>query len=82
MAELLLPLSPRVQALKESLEDFVETRCLPAEEEFERELGTENRFSRVPRIMEDLKAEAKRRGLWNLWLPKEFPEGAGLTNAE
>ena len=110
MAELLLPLSPRVQSLvglrifrslyvvlsysrprpspqKKSLEEFVEDFCIPAEKKFEEALGegTSKRFSfpaPARAILEDLKSEAKRRGLWNLWLPKEFPAGAGLTNAE
>ena len=35
----------------------------------------------TPPIMEELKAKARERGLWNLWLPEsEF--GAGLSNFE
>jgi acyl-CoA dehydrogenase len=34
-----------------------------------------------PRVMEDLKAEARRRGLWNLFLGDER-WGAGLSNVE
>ncbi|KAG5457836.1 MAG: acyl-CoA dehydrogenase/oxidase, partial [Olpidium bornovanus] len=29
-----------------------------------------------------LKKRAQRLGLWNLFLPKEYPQGAGLTNLE
>ena len=32
--------------------------------------------------METLKNKAKALGLWNLFLPKQYPEGAGLTNLE
>jgi hypothetical protein len=83
MGELLAPLSGRAAELKKSLEDFVETKCIPAEELFESQLGQgANRWKVVPAVMEELKVEARRRGLWNLWLPKEFPQGAGLTNSE
>ena len=34
----------------------------------------------IPPVVEDLKAEAKKRGLWNLFLPGEG--GAGLTNLQ
>ena len=34
----------------------------------------------IPPVIEDLKAEAKKRGLWNLFLPGEG--GAGLTNLQ
>ena len=33
--------------------------------------------------MEDLKAKAKKLGLWNMFLPKNhYKEGAGFTNLE
>ena len=83
MAELLLPLSPRVTEMKALLEDFVENHCIPAEATFEEQLGEGSaRWAAVPAVMEELKNEARRLGLWNLWLPREFPQGAGLTNAE
>ena len=34
-----------------------------------------------PPVIEELKAEAKRRGLWNLFLPDE-EHGAGLSNCD
>jgi acyl-CoA dehydrogenase len=34
-----------------------------------------------PPVMEELKSEARRRGLWNLFLPDE-EHGAGLSNAD
>eukprot|EP00616_Rhizochromulina_sp_CCMP1243_P009310 CAMPEP_0118979880 /NCGR_PEP_ID=MMETSP1173-20130426/26932_1 /TAXON_ID=1034831 /ORGANISM="Rhizochromulina marina cf, Strain CCMP1243" /LENGTH=419 /DNA_ID=CAMNT_0006930167 /DNA_START=19 /DNA_END=1275 /DNA_ORIENTATION=+ len=83
MADMLLAKSSRLQELEAAMEDFVNNHCIPAEGPFEEALGHgAQRWQAVPQIMEDLKAEARRRGLWNLWLPKEFPQGAGLTNAE
>ena len=34
-----------------------------------------------PPVIDELKAEARSRGLWNLFLPRH-PEGAGLTNLQ
>ncbi|KAF9909966.1 hypothetical protein BX616_011002 [Lobosporangium transversale] len=75
--------SPRCQELQKKLIDFVENDCLPAEEVYESQVGTgDQRWKTVPPIMEELKAKAKSLGLWNLFLPKSYPEGPGLTNLE
>lgn len=45
--------------------------------------GTEKRFDSHPQIIEDLKAKARKLGLWNMFLPKNhFKEGAGFSNLE
>ncbi len=57
---------------------------MPAEEIFEEQaakLASEGRGWERPPIMDDLKARAKKRGLWNLFLARH-PEGAGLTNLQ
>ena len=36
----------------------------------------------TPPVLEELKAEARRRGLWNLFLPRTHEFGAGLTNLQ
>ena len=36
----------------------------------------------VPPIIEELKRKARSLGLWNLFLSKNYREGAGLTNLE
>jgi len=72
-------LSPEVQALKTKLEAFVENHCIPAEEEYEKHL--ENRIGKdrwtmdaVPPVIDRLKKEARRQGLWNLFLPHRLPD--------
>ncbi|KAF9363760.1 hypothetical protein BGX34_003367 [Mortierella sp. NVP85] len=76
-------LSPRCLELRKKLIDFVENDCLPAEEIYENQVGTgDKRWTTTPAIMEQLKAKAKSLGLWNLFLPKSYPEGPGLTNLE
>ncbi|MEY3360931.1 MAG: hypothetical protein RL531_650 [Actinomycetota bacterium] len=74
-------MSPKARDLQERLQAFVDERITPATpiywQQFE-ESG-DPRFH--PPIMEDLKAEARARGLWNLFLPNER-WGAGLTNTE
>ncbi|KAJ2542165.1 hypothetical protein EV175_006080, partial [Coemansia sp. RSA 1933] len=76
-------LSPRVEELRRVLTEFVENECVPAEEEYNKALGSgAQRWASVPAVMERLKGRAQELGLWNLFLPKEYAEGAGLSNYE
>jgi acyl-CoA dehydrogenase len=74
----------RTEELRGQLQDFIDEQILPAEEIFEEQaakLASEGRGWERPPIMDDLKARAKERGLWNLFLA-HHPEGAGLTNLQ
>ena len=57
---------------------------LPADPVFAAQLGTGmQRWNTHPSVMEDLKAKARKLGLWNMFLPKaHFKEGAGFSNLE
>src|SRR4051812_3955325 len=62
--------------------DFIRTEIEPVEAEYLRAVHAhaEHPYP-VPPVMEELKAKARERGLWNLFLPDET-HGAGLTNVE
>lgn len=73
--------SDKVEKLRTELLDFMDTHVYPAESTYqEQTTSNSDEFSHPP-VMEELKAEARRRGLWNLFLPDE-KWGAGLTNLE
>ncbi|OCK89718.1 acyl-CoA dehydrogenase NM domain-like protein [Cenococcum geophilum 1.58] len=77
--------SQRAMKTLDLVEKFVEEECIPADAVFARQIGetTEQRFSSHPPVMEELKAKAKKLGLWNMFLPKNhFKEGAGFSNLE
>jgi len=74
-------LSTRAEELRTRLLAFMDEQIYPAESELARELGEEGSRWRVLSVTTRLKAEAQRRGLWNLFLP-ESEHGAGLTNHE
>src|SRR3546814_14831584 len=76
-----LTLTPRAKALKAKLEAFMDELVYPNEETFDRQLDEQPTRWQTPQILDDLKAEAKARGLWNLFLP-DAEHGAGLTNLE
>ncbi|MGM7778897.1 acyl-CoA dehydrogenase family protein [Arthrobacter sp. KNU-44] len=72
----------RTELLKKELVDFMYAHIYPAEAAYQEELeNLENPYawSESP-ILQKLRAEARRRGLWNLFLPGD--EGAGLTNVQ
>jgi acyl-CoA dehydrogenase len=69
-------------ALVERLESFMEEFVYPAEEAFFRQRAeAPDPWAPVP-LIEELKAEARARGLWNLFLPRTHEYGAGLTNVQ
>ena len=59
---------------------------MPAEKLFHEQVSTDPklRWKSYPKIIEELKAKAKKQGLWMLWANKvQYPEmTAGLTNLE
>ena len=73
--------SEKTEDFRARIEAFMDELVYPNEATFHKQLETaENRWS-VPPIMEELKDEAKSRGLWNLFLP-DSDLGVGLTNLE
>ena len=60
----------------------MDERVYPAEPRFRAEAAAaEDRWG-TPPVLEELKLEARRRGLWNLFLPRTHVHGAGLTNLQ
>jgi acyl-CoA dehydrogenase len=71
----------KVEELREELLDFMDSHVYPNEEAYLRAIEESGDRHHHPELMEELKAEARRRGLWNLFLPNER-WGAGLSNVE
>ena len=77
----LFDISERAQQLQKELLDFMESHVYPAEAVYEEQMRDSGNPHYQPPILEELKAEARKRGLWNLFHP--HPDtGAGLTNLE
>jgi acyl-CoA dehydrogenase len=73
------PPSEKAQRLFEEMKSFLAEDVFPAEEAYDRfreEAGPDDHT--VPPVVEELKAKARERGLWNLFLPHE----SGLTQLE
>ena len=68
--------------LQERLTAFMEEFVYPAEETFFRQRAEMPDRWGTPAIVEELKAAARSRGLWNLFLPRKHEYGAGLTNVQ
>jgi acyl-CoA dehydrogenase len=73
--------SPRVLELQAQLTDFMDQLVYPSEPFYREQMGSSGDPHHHPEIIEDLKREARARGLWNLFLP-DVVDGGGLTNLE
>jgi acyl-CoA dehydrogenase len=74
-------LTPRCRELQARLTAFMDEHVHPAEAVYERQLAeTGDPHADAP-VMEELKEEARRQGLWNLFHP-EPEHGPGLSNVE
>ena len=73
--------SARSLELQEKLGDFIATHVEPAGPVYQEQVAASGDPHFHPPIMEELKAEARKRGLWNLFLPNE-KWGAGLSNLD
>jgi acyl-CoA dehydrogenase len=77
----LFEMSDRAKQYETDLVKFMDSHIYPAEEVYAAQLAESGDPHHQPAILEELKAEAKQRGLWNLFHP--HPEwGPGLTNLE
>ncbi|KAH1626764.1 hypothetical protein KXX21_003961 [Aspergillus fumigatus] len=76
--------SDRAKKVLDLVEEFVEKDCIPADALFHARLGEdEKRWQTTPAVLEELKAKARKLGLWNMFLPKNhFSQGAGFSNLE
>jgi len=71
----------RTEELRKRLLAFMDEYVYPAEAVAEEQRAALDSPWRTPPVVEELKAAARERGLWNLFLPD--PEyGAGLTNLQ
>jgi acyl-CoA dehydrogenase len=73
--------SDRAREFSERLTEFMDEHVYPAEAVYEQQMRDAGDPHFQPPVLEELKDEARRRGLWNLFHPD--PQwGAGLTNLE
>ncbi|HLZ20665.1 MAG TPA: acyl-CoA dehydrogenase family protein [Ktedonobacterales bacterium] len=73
--------SPKVEALRSQLNDFMDRRVYPNEKTYRNQVAAADMPFAHPEIVDELAREAKAAGLWNLFLPNNT-FGAGLSNLE
>jgi acyl-CoA dehydrogenase len=71
----------RAKDFAERLQAFMDETVYPAEPVYRRQLLDSGQVHFHPPVMEELKEEARSRGLWNLFLP-DAEHGPGLSNLE
>lgn len=77
----LFDISERAQQYQSDLLEFMDSHVYPSEAVYDEQMREAGDPHFHPPILEDLKTEARKRGLWNLFHP--HPEwGPGLSNLE
>src|SRR6476620_4130474 len=79
--------SDRTKELQEKLLKFMDDVIYPAESVYEEQMEQAKDRWQLPKVIEECKAEAKKRGLWNMFLPADRDSGdthgtMGLSNLE
>ncbi|QYB00481.1 acyl-CoA dehydrogenase family protein (plasmid) [Rhodococcus sp. USK10] len=77
----LFDISDRAKKYQADLLEFMDSHVYPAEAVYEEQMRESGDPHFQPPILEELKAEARSRGLWNLFHPHP-DSGPGLTNLE
>jgi acyl-CoA dehydrogenase len=77
-------LTDRCKDYQERVQAFMDERIYPAEAVYAEQMRQSGDPNHHPAILEELKADAHERGLWNLFHPHGDPShpSPGLTNAE
>ncbi|HWJ62120.1 MAG TPA: acyl-CoA dehydrogenase family protein [Acidimicrobiales bacterium] len=74
--------SPKAEALRTELLDFMDSHVYPAESVYHQQIVDSGDPHTHPPVMEELKQEARKRGLWNLFLPHKTQWTDGLSNSD
>ena len=74
-------LSDRAKDFRERLQAFMDEQVYPAEPVYDEQLRAADTPHAHPPVMEELKDEARERGLWNLFLPDESSARASPTSS-
>ena len=72
----------KTSELQQRLLEFMHECVYPAEARFQADVESADDPWGTPAVLEELKAEARGHGLWNLFLPRTHEFGAGLTNLQ
>src|SRR5882672_8512865 len=73
--------SARTKTYLNQVRSFMDAHILPSETLYVQQVESASSRWTVPPVMEELKARARKEGLWNLFLP-ESDYGPGLSNLE
>ncbi|HET9981800.1 MAG TPA: acyl-CoA dehydrogenase family protein [Ktedonobacterales bacterium] len=73
--------SDRVNELRARMSEFMNRNIIPNERTYREQIAASGNPFHHAEIVDELKAQAKAQGLWNLFLP-DSEYGAGLTNLE